>query len=127
MRSSWLSLSILGILVFLPVGSAAEPAARMVAQATPETRTEARLVRNQKPTYPQQAQVQGIEGLVVLWLHVSADGDVLAAKVQRSSGHRLLDDHTLRFARTLEFVPAHQGPTAVPTTVLLPVRYRLVD
>ena len=96
-------------------------------RATPEARTEARMVRGQKPTYPREAQQRGMEGEVLLWLNISADGDVLEAKVQRSSGYRLLDDHSIRFARGLEFVPARRGQTAIPTTVLLPVRYRLVD
>jgi protein TonB len=117
-----------GLLVCLSFSwTAAELPGQAAPQPTPESRTEARLVRQQKPTYPQQFQQQGIEGTVVLWLHVSAEGDVLDAKVQRSSGHRVLDDHTLRFTRTLEFVPARQGTTAIATTILLPVRYRLVD
>ncbi len=124
MNCRWICLLVLGVSLSLPLLT---PAGRAAAQGTPETRTEARLVRAQKPTYPQQALVQGIEGQVIVWLQVSAEGDVLDAKVQQSSGYRILDNHTLRFARTLEFVPARRGTTAIPTTVLLPVRYRLVD
>src|SRR5262249_30993643 len=93
-------------------------------QGTPEMRTEARLVRLQKPAYPTEAQRQGIEGRVIVWISVSAEGDVLDAKVHRSSGYTLLDDHTLRYAKKLEFVPARRGQTPIPTTVLLPVNYR---
>jgi protein TonB len=116
-------LLVVGLSLSFPVAGYAEDA----AQGTPEARTEARLVRARKPSYPEQAWTNGIEGQVILWLQISAEGDVLDVKVHRSSGHRVLDDHTKRFAWTLEFVPARRGATAIPTTVLLPVRYRLVD
>jgi protein TonB len=115
--------SLLVLACVLTTGTPSPAAER----ATPEARTEARLVAGQKPTYPREAQLRGMEGEVLLWLNISADGDVLEAKVHRSSGHRMLDDHTLRFARTLDFVPARRGQIAIPTTVLLPVRYRLTD
>jgi len=97
------------------------------AQEKSEPKIEARLARDQKPRYPLEARQQNLEGRVVLWISVSAEGEVLDAKVHRSSGSTLLDDHTLRFARTLEFVPARRGKTSIATTVLLPVRYTLVD
>lgn len=120
MSSRWIGLLVMAVVL----SAAPIPAAEV---GTPETRTEARLTRARKPSYPQQALVQGMEGQVIVWLSISAEGDVLDARVHRSSGYTLLDDHTVRFAKTLEFAPARRGQTAIPTTVLLPVRYRLAD
>src|SRR5205823_11587984 len=55
----------------------------------------------------------GLEGIVVIWLRISAEGAVLDAKVHRSSGHRVLDNAALRHARGLRFIPASQGGVAV--------------
>ncbi len=94
---------------------------------TQGVKTEARLLGSQKPDYPKEAQLRGLEGEVVISLDLSADGRVVKAKLHKSSGHDILDDSALRFAEALEFVPARQGTTPVPANVLLPIRYRLVD
>lgn len=103
------------------------PVAAIRADGTPAVRTEARLLGVQKPSYPREAQLRGIQGRVIIWVEVSAEGEVLEAKLHESSGYAILDNHTVRFAETLKFRPAYRGRTPVPATVLVPVRYRLVD
>jgi TonB family protein len=90
-------------------------------------RTQARLLGTQTPTYPSEARRQGIEGLAIVRIDVSASGAVIDAVVETSSGHTILDESTLRFARNLRFEPARQGAAPIAASVLLPVRYVLVD
>jgi protein TonB len=90
-------------------------------------KSEARALGNPKFAYPEEARQLGLEGMVVLALDISAEGRVVKASVQTSSGYRILDDAALRDARSLEFEPARQGGTPIPTTIFQPVRYRLRD
>ena len=54
------------------------------------------------------------------WLAVAWAGLVTAARVEQSSGHRLLDDAALSAVRSLRSLPAD-----APQEALLPVRFRL--
>lgn len=94
---------------------------------TPGVGTGVQMMGLVRPTYPREAQLQGIQGRVVLWLHVSEQGTVAEARVQESSGHKILDDAALEYGPRLRFLPARRGNQPVATTVLLPVRYRLTD
>jgi protein TonB len=94
---------------------------------TQGVKTEARLLGYQKPVYPREAQLRGLEGEVVISLEISAEGRAEKATLHKTSSHQILDNSALLFAKSLEFVPARQGRTPVPTHVLLPIRYRLVD
>ncbi len=70
--------------------------------------------------YPREAIEQGLEGQVTVLLFLDASGNVLAARLEASSGHALLDDAALRAARTLRSLPE-----GAPREALLPVRFRL--
>jgi protein TonB len=78
-----------------------------------------------KPAYPEAARLRGIEGAPVIWLHISADGKVVGARIHKSSGHTILDEAALRWARTRRFVPAYQGNTPVEAEVTKEVRFSL--
>jgi len=81
----------------------------------------------QKPLYPNEAKLAGMQGTVLIWLNVSAEGKVTAAKVQQSCGYALLDNTALQFAYTIQFRPARQGNTPVSAEATLPVVFRLLD
>jgi protein TonB len=81
----------------------------------------------QKPLYPNEAKLAGMQGTVMIWLNVSAEGKVTAAKVQQSCGYTLLDNTALQFAYTIQFRPARQGNTPVAAEATLPVVFRLLD
>jgi protein TonB len=85
------------------------------------------MVGYQKPLYPNEAKLAGMQGTVMIWLNVSAEGKVTAAKVQQSSGYTLLDNTALQFAYTIQFRPARQGNTPVAAEATLPVVFRLLD
>ncbi|NOT57411.1 MAG: energy transducer TonB [Deltaproteobacteria bacterium] len=81
---------------------------------------------NPKPPYPVMARRMGVQGTVVLRVHVHADGSVIAAAIARSSGSELLDDSALRTVREQwRFVPARLNDEPVESWVEVPIRFVL--
>ena len=72
------------------------------------------------PFYPQEAIARSIEGEVLVLIIIDGAGHVSAARVEESSGHKILDDAALRAVRSLRSLPAD-----APREALLPVRFRL--
>jgi protein TonB len=70
--------------------------------------------------YPPEAIERGLQGEALVLLFLDASGNAIAARIESSSGHSLLDDAAVRAARTLRSLPA-----SAPREVLLPVRFRL--
>ena len=70
--------------------------------------------------YPREAIEQGIEGEATVLLFLDESGNAIAARLETSSGHALLDEAALRAARSLRSLPA-----GAPREALLPVRFRL--
>lgn len=80
---------------------------------------------NRKPKYPREAYLGGIEGRVLLRLHVTATGDVEQVDVVRSSGYALLDRAAVEAVSSWRGTPARRGDRPVATRQLLPVRFQL--
>lgn len=70
--------------------------------------------------YPVEAVERGLEGEVMVLLFLDASGNAIAARVEASSGHELLDQAAVRAARALKSLPAD-----APREALVPVRFRL--
>ena len=70
--------------------------------------------------YPEAAIDQGLEGEALVLLMLDQNGAVVAARIEQSSGHPLLDQAALRAVRRL-----HSLPADAPSESLLPVRFRL--
>jgi periplasmic protein TonB len=70
--------------------------------------------------YPPEAIARGLEGEVLVLLFLDETGNAIAARLEASSGHALLDDAAVRAARTLRALP-----DSAPREALLPVRFRL--
>lgn len=70
--------------------------------------------------YPPEAIAQGRQGEVLVLLILDEHGDVVASRVEQSSGHAILDSAALRAVRSLRSLPAD-----APRETLLPVRFRL--
>ena len=70
--------------------------------------------------YPADAIARGLEGEVLVLIIIDEAGKVSAARVERGSGHPILDDAALRAVRSLQSLPAD-----APRQVVLPVRFRL--
>ena len=90
-------------------GFTAVDAARMALQQIAE-----------QPYYPEEAIVRGLEGEALVRLFLDESGNAITARLERSSGHAILDEAAVRAARTV-----HSLPAGTPTEILLPVRFRL--
>lgn len=75
-------------------------------------------------SYPVKLWREGIEGEVVLRIHITVSGDVDSVLVERSSGHAELDSMAKRGAVRLKYHPAQQGDRARAVWALLPVRFQ---
>ena len=69
--------------------------------------------------YPLEAIDRGLEGETLVLLFLDASGNAVAARIEASSGHALLDEAAVRAARTLRALPA-----SAPREALVPVRFR---
>ena len=72
--------------------------------------------------YPVEAIERGLEGEATVLLFLDASGNVIASRLESSSGYALLDDAALAAARGLRGLPA-----SAPREALLPVRFRLTQ
>ena len=63
--------------------------------------------------------LRGLEGEALVAVTLDDRGRVLAARLERGSGHAILDEAAVRAARSLKSVPAGAGET------ILPVSFRL--
>jgi protein TonB len=83
---------------------------------------------NPKPPYPLLARRMGAQGIVLLRVHVRADGSVAEAEIKQSSGSPLLDDSALRTVReSWRFMPARLDGVPVESWVEVPIRFVLGD
>lgn len=76
--------------------------------------------------YPRRAQLRRQEGTALLYFVIDRDGTVIEARIQRSSGHRLLDREVremLERARPLPPLPAELAQAQLE--VVVPVRFAL--
>lgn len=73
-----------------------------------------------QPFYPEAAIAQGLEGEAVVRLFLDESGDAVAARLESSSGHALLDDAAVHAARAVRSLPVGSA-----SEVSLPVRFRL--
>ena len=109
-----------------PVAKTTPPAKKVMTAPTgkrnwqDEIRQQFRKQHERQEFYPVEAIRQGIEGEALVLVMLDPNGQVSAARIEESSGHRILDDAALRAVRALRSLPAD-----VPRETLLPVRFRL--
>ena len=82
---------------------------------------------NPKPEYPSVARSREWQGKVMLRVQVSVEGLSDAVKVEKSSGHEMLDDCAVEAVKKWKFIPAKRGETAVASSVLVPISFSLND
>ena len=70
--------------------------------------------------YPAEAIARGLEGDAQVLLIIDESGQVVATRVEQSSGHAILDEAAQRAARSLKSLPAD-----APRQTVLPIRFRL--
>ena len=87
---------------------------------TQAVRQQLKQLQDKGQFYPEEARRQGIEGEALVLLIIDPSGNVVAARIEQSSGYRILDDAALSAVRSLRSLPAD-----APQQSLLPVRFRL--
>lgn len=70
--------------------------------------------------YPPEAIARGLEGETVVMLFLDEAGNALAARIERSSGHAILDNAAVAAARQVRALP-----DGAAREIVLPVRFRL--
>ncbi len=110
-----------------PVEEAPEPvaAAPKIDEPVTEPKGYAGYLRNPAPDYPAAAQKRGLEGQVVLKVHVLASGQPDNVTVAKSSGHQILDDAALKAVTQWAFAPARRGRTAIDGWVQVPLTFKI--
>lgn len=83
-------------------------------------------LNNPAPNYPAMAARQGWQGTVVLRVHVLSSGKPDVVEVQKSSGHKALDDEAVRTVKSSwTYTPAKRGGTPVDGWTTTPIEFRL--
>ena len=70
--------------------------------------------------YPPEAIERGLQGEALVLIFLDGSGNAMAARLEASSGHAILDEAAVRAARQLRALP-----DSAPREALLPVRFRL--
>lgn len=112
-----------------PPAAAAAPVAAPPAPPPPEPVTEPRgfagYRNNPPPEYPALAQDRGLQGQVILKVQVLASGRAAAVSVDKSSGHKILDDAAIKVVQGWTFDPAKRGQTPIDGWVKVPLNFKL--
>lgn len=81
---------------------------------------------NNPPTrYPRLALERRWEGLVLLRVHVLASGAAGEVRIERGSGHDVLDESASEQVKNWRFVPAREGHAPVDSWVIIPIEFKL--
>lgn len=70
--------------------------------------------------YPPEAISRGLEGEALVLMILDPSGQIVASRIEQSSGHPILDEAALQNVRALSSIPAD-----APREIVLPVRFRL--
>jgi protein TonB len=82
-------------------------------------------LHNAPPEYPEESRLAREEGLVVLRVKVTPQGEPAAVEIFCSSGYFRLDQAALRAVKQWRFHPATFAGRPVPSEIETPVRFRL--
>lgn len=102
-----------------PKARTVSPNAHRGFTATDVARMALRQIARQ-PFYPEEAIARGLEGEAAVRLFLDESGNAIAARLESSSGHAILDEAAVRAARGVRSIPA-----GTASEVVLPVRFRL--
>lgn len=102
---------------------AAGPGALSDTPASPAPASAPRPLSTPSPSYPRAALRRGESGVVLLRLHVGADGRTRDVDVVRSSGFARLDRAAVSAVRRWRFEPAMQDGQAVAGQLQVPIDF----
>ena len=75
--------------------------------------------------YPEKLREAGVEGTVIVQIHVEKDGSVSETLVLNSSGYELFDKAALDAAMKIRFEPPARGDEPVDVWIAMPVFFKL--
>ena len=78
-----------------------------------------------RPVYPRVAKEEGWEGIVLLRVLVHTSGRPGTITIQKSSGHKILDDAAIEAIRQWRFAPAKDGNFIIEKHVDVPLKFGL--
>jgi periplasmic protein TonB len=108
-----------------PVEVAAPPPPPPPPAPVIEAKEGANYLKNPRPAYPHVAVREGWTGAIVLHVRVLPTGRAGDISVQKSSGHRVLDDAAVDAVKGWTFIPATQGGSPVAGWVNVPIEFQL--
>jgi TonB family protein len=86
--------------------AAASLVAVPVVRAAPATSNQARVenadpekISGERPTYPEDARKDGLEGKLTAWLHVDAKGNVTQVEIKESPGPLFSEEAIAKFSK----------------------------
>lgn len=79
------------------------------------------------PVYPSVALHREWQGLVMLRVTLDSSGGVMQVKLHETSGRDVLDRSALEAVAKWRYSPALQAGLPVPSEILVPVRFVIVD
>ena len=79
----------------------------------------------QRLQYPDLARKAGIEGQVIVHVHISESGEVTETRVLRSLGHSGVDEAAVAAVRSVQWQPARKDGKPVAVWVAVPVLFKL--
>jgi protein TonB len=82
-------------------------------------------LNNPPPAYPAAAARQGWQGTVLLRVRVLSTGRVDTVEVQKSSGHKLLDEEAMVTVRAWQFTPSKRGDTPIDGWATVPIEFKV--
>ena len=88
---------------------------------------QAAYLNNPAPEYPMVARRMAWQGRVVVSVEVLVDGRAGEVKLQRSSGHPVLDDAAMQSVRSWRFTPARHAGQLVNKWFLVPIPFVLKE
>lgn len=106
-------------------GSHADAVAERSEASITQAHANADYLRNPRPVYPAIARSRHWEGLVLLRVHVLADGNNDHVEIQRGSGYEVLDEAAQAAVEQWQFVPSKHGDVAVASWVTVPIEFVL--
>jgi protein TonB len=80
---------------------------------------------NQPPEYPEQAQLHGEQGDVLLSIHVLPNGAADSVSVTQSSGYAILDEAAAKAVWKWRFQPSTLSGQAVPSVIPYRIHFSL--
>ena len=89
----------------------------------PDIKNRETVARTLEREYPPLLKDAGIGGTAHVWFFIDEDGRVVRTQVNRSTGHKALDDAAMRVASIIEFTPALNREKRVPVWISLPITF----